>query len=79
MLKKAKSFKEKFKKGALNKASTSSSTLRATLARNLSISGRDKKRNSNESGDKKAPQPVRPTTLEDEKTQLVPEFVHPVS
>lgn len=81
MLKKARSFREKFKKGALNKASSSSSNIKSTLARNLSVSGRENKKKDNVQA--KEPKPAnasRPTSLADDRSQLIrAEPVHPVS
>ena len=87
MLKKAKSFREKFRRGALNRASASTSALRATLARSLSITGKDRKRGDAGTPDKQtengevAGGGTRPTKLcPDEKSLslLNAESVHPV-
>ena len=92
MLKKAKSFREKFKRNALNRASASTSALRATLARNLSMTGKDRKRGEGGTPDKQNGEngseatsggATRPTRLcQDEKSLSLlnsEPVIHPVS
>lgn len=86
MLKKARSFREKIRKGAFNsKATNSASNLKSALARSLSISGRDDKKQGStkaatpETESKPTSVTGRPTSLADDRSQLLAEPLHPVS
>ena len=81
---KARSFREKFKRGPFGNKTNATSNQGSTISRTVSISGRDDKSRGSIRGSTpdKEPDPsgraIRPTVLAEDKTQLIMEPMHPV-